>query len=544
MNQTAYDRVIDAFRQYGCIVEEKSHGVASVQAPGHSGADRSVSVTQIEGQALVHCFSDDTNDVLEQVGLTLTDLFDEPKKGVDYKYEDGRVVHRSPDKKFHQQGNTKGSKLYRASKLAEADEIWFCEGEKDVHALERLGLTATTNAGGAGNIKNFDLTPLVGKKLVIIRDDDEAGMKHANALWSALAQDVKSIRVVTAAEGKDAADHVAAQRGVDDFIEDDSFATRVMQRELWNTWKANKDADADQFLQALEKEIRRLRPAEDTSQLYSWDDALQKWFEWYEAPESERRVIPTPWPKLNQVLAGGFHAGRSYLIVARPGVGKSLVLGNGALFAALEAWQQTALFSLEMGHVEIVSRALAAGADANYGQITKREIDEYNFGLISQFFNRSAGMPLTIGDTPNLTIDKAFNYVDHLANREQGLDIAFFDYAQLIKGKAGQKSTESNEEVSRGLKVMSRMYNIPVVSAAQANREGVKDGGAPTMENIRGAGAYEQDADVIIILDLETEEQPPHMPTGMIDFIVTKNRTGAQQTISMQWRPNRAKITE
>ncbi|QAU06622.1 DNA primsae/helicase [Gordonia phage WilliamBoone] len=543
MNQTAYDRVIDAFREYGCIVEEKSRGVASVQAPGHSGADRSVSVTEIEGQALVHCFSDPTDEVLERVGLTVADLFDNPK-GVDYKYDDGRIVHRSTDKRFFQQGNTGGSKLYRASKLDEAQEIWFAEGEKDVHALERLGLTATTNAGGAANIKNFDLTPLHGKDLVIIRDDDEAGVKHANALWSALSHDVRSIKVVTSASGKDAADHVVAQLGVGDFIADESFATRAVQRELWQTWKDNKDADPDAFLEVLEKEIRRLRPPQDLAQMHSWDDALTKWFEWYEAPENERRVIPTPWPKLNQVLAGGFHAGRSYLVVARPGVGKSLVLGNGALFAAMEAWQQTALFSLEMGHVEIVSRMLAAGSDANYGQITKREIDEFNFERISQFFNRSAGMPLTIGDTPNLNIDKAFSYVDTLSNREEGLDIAFFDYAQLIKGRPGQSATEANEEVSRGLKVMSRTYNIPVVSAAQANREGVKDGGAPKMQNIRGAGAYEQDADVIIILDLETEPAPPHMPTGMIDFIVTKNRTGPQQTISMQWRPNRAKITE
>ncbi|ANA86621.1 DNA primsae/helicase [Gordonia phage Aphelion] len=543
MNQTAYDRVIDAFRQYGSIVEEKSNGVASVQAPGHSGADRSVSVTAIEGQVLVHCFSEPTDEILDKIGLTVADLFDNPK-GVDYRYDDGRVVHRSTDKKFFQQGNTGGSKLYRASKLGEAEEIWFAEGEKDVHALERLGLVATTNAGGAANIKNFDLTPLHGKRLVIIRDDDEAGMKHANALWSALSQDVRSIRVVTSAAGKDAADHVAAQLGVDDFIVDESFASRVVQRELWQTWKDNKDAEPDVFLAVLEKEIRRLRPPQDLAQMHSWDNALTKWFEWYEAPESERRVIPTPWPKLNQVLAGGFHAGRSYLVVARPGVGKSLVLGNGALFAAMEAWQQTALFSLEMGHVEIVSRMLAAGGDANYGQITKREIDDFNFERISQFFNRSAGMPLMIGDTPNLNIDKAFSYVDTLANREEGLDIAFFDYAQLIKGRAGQSTTEANEEVSRGLKVMSRTYNIPVVSAAQANREGVKDGGAPKMQNIRGAGAYEQDADVIIILDLETEPAPPHMPTGMIDFIVTKNRTGPQQTISMQWRPNRAKITE
>ncbi|AUE23697.1 DNA primsae/helicase [Gordonia phage Toniann] len=543
MNQTAYDRVIDAFRQYGSIVEEKSNGVASVQAPGHSGADRSVSVTAIEGQVLVHCFSEPTEEILDKIGLTVADLFDNPK-GVDYRYDDGRVVHRSTDKKFFQQGNTGGSKLYRASKLGESEEIWFAEGEKDVHALERLGLVATTNAGGAANIKNFDLTPLHGKRLVIIRDDDEAGMKHANALWSALSQDVRSIRVVTSAAGKDAADHVAAQLGVDDFIVDESFASRVVQRELWQTWKDNKDAEPDVFLAVLEKEIRRLRPPQDLAQMHSWDNALTKWFEWYEAPESERRVIPTPWPKLNQVLAGGFHAGRSYLVVARPGVGKSLVLGNGALFAAMEAWQQTALFSLEMGHVEIVSRMLAAGGDANYGQITKREIDDFNFERISQFFNRSAGMPLMIGDTPNLNIDKAFSYVDTLANRDEGLDIAFFDYAQLIKGRAGQSTTEANEEVSRGLKVMSRTYNIPVVSAAQANREGVKDGGAPKMQNIRGAGAYEQDADVIIILDLETEPAPPHMPTGMIDFIVTKNRTGPQQTISFQWRPNRAKITE
>lgn len=112
----------------------------------------------IEGQALVHCHAGcETVDVLAELELSMRDLFDEPS-GTSYRYDDGRVVHRTVEKKFKQSGTTKGTaQLYRLSKVVAAvaqDEIvYLVEGEKDVHALESLGVTATTSPMGARQLR-------------------------------------------------------------------------------------------------------------------------------------------------------------------------------------------------------------------------------------------------------------------------------------------------------------------------------------------------------------------------------------------------------
>lgn len=540
----AYNRVIDAFRDYGCIVKEKRPGQASVQAPGHTSADLSVSVTAVEGQVLVYSHSDPTEDVLEKIGIQPGDLFDDPR-GVEYKYGDGRIVRRTPDKRFFQDGNTQGTELYRVERVPTADEVWVTEGEKDCHTLESVGLVAVSGAGGGKNIKNFDLSPLYGKEIVLVRDKDEIGEAWADTLWSMLAAEVESIRVVIAKEGKDASDHIGFGHGVDEFVDDENFAVRMARKKLWETWQSSKDADLDSFIAAMESGIKRIRPPRPIDdRLHEWDDVNDEWWEWYSAPEDQRRVVAAPWGKLNSVIAGGFQAGRSYLFVARPGVGKSLALGNAALCAA-RAGHRTAIFSLEMGRIEVMSRMLADGANANYGQITKREMDEFHLTRVAEFSDSMRGqVNLVIGDTPGLSLNQLERYVDRLANSPSGLDILLVDYAQLMRGAPGLSESQANSEISQGLKGLSRIYNIPVIAAAQANRDAAKDGKAADLTGIRGSGSYEQDADVVVILDLEMSETEPKMPTGTISYILAKNRTGPLQTISMSWEPNKAAIRD
>ncbi|WJL95862.1 AAA family ATPase [Microbacterium sp. ET2] len=212
---TAYDRLLDKFRDHGLSVRTTGPNTSSAQAPGHSGADLSVSIRQIDGQVLVHSHSDPTEDVLAALGVTHADLFDSPR-GTRYDYPDGRQVHRSPDKRFRQSGNTKGTALYRADRLVDATDICVVEGEKDVHALESLGVVATCTAMGAGKAHKADLTPLYGKTVRIIQDRDEPGSKHAEHLRQ-LLDGHATVLVYEPAVGKDAADHVAAGKGIADF---------------------------------------------------------------------------------------------------------------------------------------------------------------------------------------------------------------------------------------------------------------------------------------------------------------------------------------
>ncbi|BAH52235.1 AAA family ATPase [Rhodococcus opacus] len=227
---TALDRLRDHWHSQGLVWQDQGADTSAAQAPGHSSADRSVTFRQIAGQVLMNSHADDKDTVLTAIGLTTADLFDDPK-GAEYRYSDGRTVIRTPAKKFRQSGNTSGTALYRAEKLADhqtGSPVYVAEGEKDVHALESLGAVAVCSAMGAGKAKRFDWSPLAGHTVVIVADRDEPGEKHAAQVLEILQPIAEAVVVVTATTGKDAADHIAAGHGLDEFQVVETVTSQVV----------------------------------------------------------------------------------------------------------------------------------------------------------------------------------------------------------------------------------------------------------------------------------------------------------------------------
>ncbi|MET0994743.1 MAG: DUF3987 domain-containing protein, partial [Mycobacterium sp.] len=217
----AFDRICAAFEQHGLAVVHRGDGQASAQAPGHSPADRSVSIKSVDGMVLMHCHAgEDKHDVLAAVGLQMRDLFDN-RRDLRHEYSDGRIVVRSyttPGKKaFTQRGNKTGTALYHSDRIGEASTVHVVEGEKDVHAVEAAGGTAVCSPLGAGKADRFDWSPLHGKDVEIVADRDKPGRDHAEDIAAILKGKAK-IRVVEPAIGKDASDHIAAGRSLDDFV--------------------------------------------------------------------------------------------------------------------------------------------------------------------------------------------------------------------------------------------------------------------------------------------------------------------------------------
>lgn len=229
MTATAYDRVVEALRAHVPSVKANQRE-ALANCPAHDDKHPSLGVTKIEGSVLICCRSQqcETDAILEAIGLTLPDLYD-TRRGADYRYDDGRVVHRTPGKQFRQSGSRKTPpQLYRYGKVlaavAAGETIWFVEGEKDVHALEALGVVATTTPMGASNSDKTSLDPLTGAHVVIVGDRDEpdpktgiiAGDRYVHDIATRLHGKAASISLGRVRAGKDPADHVAAGYGVDD----------------------------------------------------------------------------------------------------------------------------------------------------------------------------------------------------------------------------------------------------------------------------------------------------------------------------------------
>ena len=218
MTTTAYDRLLDALRDHGSTVNENGHGKATAQCPAHNDGRPSLSVTRIEGSALLYCHAGcQAPDVLGAVGLTPRDLFDDPQ-GARYGYPDGRTVLRTPDKRFTQRGNTKGRALFHADRIGDAQLVYVVEGEKDVLAVEAASGVAVCPAMGAGKAKQFDWSPLSGRRVIIVADRDEPGRKHATTVAELLDGKATAVQIVASKIGKDVADHLAAGESLVDLV--------------------------------------------------------------------------------------------------------------------------------------------------------------------------------------------------------------------------------------------------------------------------------------------------------------------------------------
>ncbi|MDX1882256.1 AAA family ATPase [Mycolicibacterium sp. 120270] len=224
----AFQRVVDAFRDYGCTVTDNGHGKAQAQCPTHEDNRPSVTIgprRKGEGVVLKCGAGCETTDVVAAVGLSMSDLFDDDQLSHaysaerDYIYSGGRKVHRKSGKTFRQSGATKDRSLYRVELIGDTETIYVTEGEKDAEAIAAIGGTAVCSAMGAGKAHLADWTPLSGKHVIVVRDKDGAGHKHAADVAAILDDTAASVKIVEAVEGKDAADHIAAGCGLGDFRE-------------------------------------------------------------------------------------------------------------------------------------------------------------------------------------------------------------------------------------------------------------------------------------------------------------------------------------
>ncbi|WP_170981216.1 toprim domain-containing protein [Mycolicibacterium sp. CR10] len=225
---TAQERLIDALRAHGSVVDDRNAAKTKAQCPAHDDNSPSLSISpRRDGKGVVmYCHAGcDTGTVLQVLGWATSDLFDDdrarqvfsPRR--DYRYPDGRVVHRKPGKQFPQSGNLKGDSLFNADRIGAAQTVYVTEGEKDVEAIEQLaGAAAVSSPMGAGKAHLADWSPLLGKDVTVIADRDEAGGKHAAQVAELLSGVAASVRIVAAKAGKDVADHLAAGHTLDELV--------------------------------------------------------------------------------------------------------------------------------------------------------------------------------------------------------------------------------------------------------------------------------------------------------------------------------------
>lgn len=296
----------------------------------------------------------------------------------------------------------------------------------------------------------------------------------------------------------------------------------------------------DDVLAAAHSLLANLDQDEVSTNAVDTDSALDSfWTQLEAAPEDKEVPIPTPWLELNEKLNGGIRRKRSLIIGGRPGEGKSVAAMNIAGYAA-EHGYKVAIFSAEMDAAEVMNRIMAAGAQADYGQITRSEVDAENTAKLKAYEQRLRGKVIEIYDEPNMSL----SYIQQqcrLMKRTKGLDLVIIDYMQMIVPDDKLLPREQQVgNISTAIKFLGRELDCATVTPVQLNR-GFSEGGKPdksarpTLRDLRESGRIEQDCDIAILL-----HHPNNSDT--IEFCIGKNRTGSKGVVSRTWAPHLAMI--
>lgn len=240
-------------------------------------------------------------------------------------------------------------------------------------------------------------------------------------------------------------------------------------------------------------------------------------------------------------LFWGWRGGDLLILAARPAVGKTSFALNVAVNAAKHG-ASVALFSLEMSATQLVQRILCSEARVSLSKLRTGSLTDADWAPILSATDALSKLDLWIDDTPGLSLlEMRAKARRQLRDKERGLIIV--DYLQLMQPtKARRDGNRSVEvaEISRGLKVLAKELDVPILSLSQLSRAVEMRGNKrPMLSDLRESGSIEQDADIVMFIDRSTDEaeaeQDGRPPLGTADLIVAKHRNGATRDIRLSF---------
>lgn len=250
------------------------------------------------------------------------------------------------------------------------------------------------------------------------------------------------------------------------------------------------------------------------------------------------RGVPTGFADLDDTLSG-MQKSNLIILAARPGVGKTAFSLNIAMQAATLYKKKIAYFSLEMSKEELVDRLLVSQADIDAWRLKTGRLSEEDLTKLSDAMGLLADSLIYIDDTPGVSVLEVRTKARRLMT-EKGIDLIIVDYLQLMKGSGLYKDNRVQEvtEISQGLKNIARELKVPVLSLAQLSRA-VENRGTkqPQLSDLRESGSIEQDADVVMFLYREDEDERENVKLSL-----AKHRNGALRQIDLYFRGDRVRF--
>ena len=235
------------------------------------------------------------------------------------------------------------------------------------------------------------------------------------------------------------------------------------------------------------------------------------------------------------VALTGLNKSDLILVAARPGMGKTASALNLALNAAKASGKAVAVFQLEMSKDQLAARFLASEALLDSQKLKTGNLNQDDWIKIARATSVLAKTHLFVDDNPAITVAEIKAKCRRLGD---SLGLIVIDYIQLMQtgGRRSENRVQEVAEISRGLKIMAKELNVPVVCLSQLSRAAEQRADKrPMLSDLRESGAIEQDADIVMFIYRDDYYDAESDDKNVAEIILAKNRHGATGTVELQW---------
>jgi replicative DNA helicase len=258
--------------------------------------------------------------------------------------------------------------------------------------------------------------------------------------------------------------------------------------------------------------------------------------------EGEVTGVETGFEDLDR-LTTGFHKSDLVILAARPAMGKTALSLNAIWHAAGEKKMPVAIFSLEMSKEQLVQRLISQTTRIPAQALRSGNVKAEDWPKLVRGVAEVSRAPIWIDDTAGVTLMEIRAKVRRLASQlnvagEMPLSLVVVDYLQLMVGQGNRSENRQQEiaEISRGLKVLARDLDVPVLAIAQLSRAvEARHDKRPLLSDLRDSGAIEQDADMVMFLYRDEYYNSESDDKGIAEVIVGKHRNGPTGKVQLAW---------
>ena len=246
--------------------------------------------------------------------------------------------------------------------------------------------------------------------------------------------------------------------------------------------------------------------------------------------------VPTGFYGLDRMTAG-FQAGDLIVLAARPSMGKTALAINIAEHVALNEGLPVAVFSMEMGAAQLAVRIVGSIGRIDQGHLRTGKLTDDEWPRLTEAIERLRTISLHIDESAGLTSSELRANARRLSRQCGKLGLIVVDYLQLMSGSTNDGENRATElgEISRGLKMLAKELQCPVIALSQLNRSvETRPDKRPMMSDLRESGAIEQDADIIMFIyrdEYYTKEACKE--PGVAEIIIAKQRNGPTGTVKL-----------